>query len=269
LSAGHVVVPGKPSNLVAILREPLNSKADDMDDRQAPPESEASNPLPLEKLQLWHDCTPRCAALNMAMDEVLTLTVQVPLLRLYQWETPAVSFGYFQPWREVEPVLNGRNAVRRWTGGGLVEHGEDLTYSLILPRAALHAAGWDSASPWLYARLHRLLKEAIERCGSETLVMAEEGLAAGAGVCFAAPVVADLLSGKGKVAGAAQRRTRSAVLHQGSIQAAVDRSGLAETFASLLASRVTEFRPAGTLVPESEQLAARKYAQTEWLRRVE
>ena len=29
-----------------------------------------------------------------------------------------------------------REMVRRWTGGGLVEHGDDLTYTLIVPRDA-------------------------------------------------------------------------------------------------------------------------------------
>src|SRR6187402_3922001 len=81
-----------------------------------------------------HDPEPHEAALNMAIDEVLLRTVPGPLLRVYRWTRPAVSMGYFDRIIDAEALADGRDLVRRWTGGGLVEHGEDVTYTLIVPR---------------------------------------------------------------------------------------------------------------------------------------
>ena len=66
----------------------------------------------------------------MAVDEALLRHVQTPLLRIYGWETACVSIGYFQ---KATVAPSDRPFVRRYTGGGLVEHGRDLTYTLVLP----------------------------------------------------------------------------------------------------------------------------------------
>ena len=39
------------------------------------------------------DPEPHNAALNMALDEVLLASCTAPLLRVYRWAQPAVSFG--------------------------------------------------------------------------------------------------------------------------------------------------------------------------------
>ena len=82
------------------------------------------------------DDLPHGAPLNMAIDEVLLRHARMPLLRLYRWERPAISFGYFGVAAQILPQCGPREAVRRWTGGGVVWHGEDLTYSLVVPRTA-------------------------------------------------------------------------------------------------------------------------------------
>ena len=89
--------------------------------------------MKLEKLCLIQEESPRPAAENMAVDETLFLTAACPVLRSYRWIRPSVSFGYFTPWKEVALRFAGRDLVRRWTGGGIVEHGQDFTYSLICP----------------------------------------------------------------------------------------------------------------------------------------
>ncbi len=80
------------------------------------------------------DEEPHGAALNMAIDEVLLRHAQMPLLRVYAWTQPALSFGYFGRVAEIVPDSSARETVRRWTGGGIVRHGSDLTYSVIVPR---------------------------------------------------------------------------------------------------------------------------------------
>ena len=72
--------------------------------------------------------SPAC---NMAVDEALLRNVREPVLRIYEWSVPAVSLGYFQP----SALAGERPFVRRYTGGGLVDHAHDVTYTIVLPRA--------------------------------------------------------------------------------------------------------------------------------------
>jgi lipoate-protein ligase A len=72
----------------------------------------------------------------MALDEALLEAMSrlgKPLLRLYGWTEPAASFGYFQKYVEVERATLLRPLVRRPTGGGIVPHDADWTYSLAFP----------------------------------------------------------------------------------------------------------------------------------------
>ena len=90
-------------------------------------------PVLFEKIIEIRDETPHSAPLNMALDEVLLGDICEPLLRIYRWEGAAVSFGYFGRYAPVAAAWPGRALVRRMTGGGVVPHGSDLTYSLIVP----------------------------------------------------------------------------------------------------------------------------------------
>ncbi|MDQ2919081.1 MAG: octanoyltransferase, partial [Verrucomicrobiota bacterium] len=87
----------------------------------------------MQELHVYHDREPRAAAINMALDEALFEYATVPLLRFYSWARPSLSFGYFGLFAEVADQIQERDIVRRWTGGGIVLHGTDLTYSVILP----------------------------------------------------------------------------------------------------------------------------------------
>ncbi|MFM8654567.1 MAG: lipoyl protein ligase domain-containing protein [Verrucomicrobiota bacterium] len=55
----------------------------------------------------------------MAIDESLLRHARAPVLRIYGWEETCVSIGYFQ---KASVVAAGTSFVRRYTGGGLVEH---------------------------------------------------------------------------------------------------------------------------------------------------
>ena len=73
------------------------------------------------------------AAMNMAIDEALLESATVPSVRFYGWHSPALSFGYFGRFSDVAIYASERDLVRRWTGGGIVFHGDDITYSIALP----------------------------------------------------------------------------------------------------------------------------------------
>ncbi len=195
----------------------------------------------------------------MAVDEVLFRSAQNPVVRIYYWEEPAVTFGYFERLADVETRWPGWLLVRRWTGGGQVEHGRDLTYSVMMP------AGPGGAMPLArttYQFLHAIVAEALRACGVPAVLATEEVIAAG-GPCFVKPVAADVLAHGKKIAGAAQRRNRTGMLHQGSIQGVAIPNSLPT---ALLAG----FEPARTIgldpsvLREAEQLAGSKYATAAW-----
>ena len=76
------------------------------------------------------------AAFNMALDEVLLENISQigkPVLRFYGWTEPAATFGYFQKFSEVERATLLRPLIRRPTGGGIVPHDADWTYSFVVP----------------------------------------------------------------------------------------------------------------------------------------
>src|SRR5687767_6632729 len=89
------------------------------------------------KLDLIIERERHSAALNMAIDEALLRALRGPLLRIYQWSRPSVSFGYFERFEPVRALFPDHDLVRRWTGGGMVEHAGDFTYSLMVPSGNL------------------------------------------------------------------------------------------------------------------------------------
>ncbi|HXE41978.1 MAG TPA: hypothetical protein VN516_03050, partial [Candidatus Baltobacteraceae bacterium] len=76
------------------------------------------------------------SAFNMALDEALlenAAQIGKPVLRFYGWTEPAATFGYFQKFSDVARATHLRPLIRRPTGGGIVPHDADWTYSFIAP----------------------------------------------------------------------------------------------------------------------------------------
>jgi lipoate-protein ligase A len=214
-----------------------------------------------DELDLLIDPEPRGAAMNMAVDEVLLARASRPLLRVYQWAKPAVSFGYFDRWEPVAEAYPGREAVRRWTGGGVVLHGEDWTYSVIVPRDHPFARERATES---YQALHSHLASAV----AGGLELTPEAAEKRSQACFENPARHDLLHHGQKVAGAAQRRTRFGLLHQGSVQGITLPPGFAERFAAVLAPWSRPFSLSAQDLEKAGELAAAKYGTQAWNRRV-
>jgi lipoyl(octanoyl) transferase len=219
-------------------------------------------PLLFDSLEFFTDEKPHSAPVNMAVDEVILRVVQTPALRIYRWERPAISFGYFEKFAAVEKQHPDRELVRRWTGGGIVPHGVDFTYSLFVPTGSpfLQLRAADS-----YCAIHQCVAEAMQRCGMQAAVAPSDAPKISQ-ACFENPVRHDVLSGDRKIAGAAQRRTRFGLLHQGSIQARMpDNFGdeLARTFSNSVVHRSLTTAD----LEAAYALAADKYASTEWMQR--
>jgi len=156
-------------------------------------------------------------AYNMALDEALlenAETLSQPVLRFYDWTEPCATFGYSQKIAQIEAATKLRPLIRRCTGGGLVPHDGDWTYSLIFPPD--HE--WTGlAATESYLRTHKLLQAAFEKIGVET-VLADCCRRPKPGECFEGHELHDLLWNGKKIAGAAQRRNRLGLLIQGSVQ---------------------------------------------------
>ncbi len=160
---------------------------------------------------------PGGAAENMAWDAALLEAAPrlgAPVFRCYGWTEAAATFGYFQHFAEIERLTCLRPIIRRPTGGGLVPHDRDWTYSLAFP----------PADPWYalkavesYRRVHEWVQSAFAACRVST-ELSPSAVKDAPGQCFIGAEQFDVLLDAKKIAGAAQRRTRDGLLIQGSIQ---------------------------------------------------
>src|ERR1700730_10967615 len=110
------------------------------------------------RLNVYHDLTSRSAALNMAIDEALLEIATAPSIRFYRWDQPALSFGYFGRFADVANYASERDIVRRWTGGGIVFHGDDLTYSIVVPA---NDPVFEKSSMSIYENVHQAIRHAL------------------------------------------------------------------------------------------------------------
>jgi lipoate-protein ligase A len=173
------------------------------------------------------DSGPGEPAMNMAVDEALlefAASHGAPVLRFYGWTVPAGTFGYSQHMADVEKVTGLRPLIRRCTGGGLVPHDRDWTYSLAFPPGH----DWFRLSAEeSYRRVHAWLMEGFADMRVETS-LSPCCVKEIPGQCFVGAEKHDLLWHGRKIAGAAQRRNRHGLLIQGSVQpppTALDRDG--------------------------------------------
>jgi lipoyl(octanoyl) transferase len=205
------------------------------------------------------------AAFNMAWDEALLESVArlgAPVLRCYGWTQPAATFGYFQHYAEIERTTHLRPLIRRPTGGGLVPHDADWTYSLAFPPGhEWHVLRAEDS----YRSVHEWLQRAFARLNVSTEVApcCKKSLP---GQCFAGYEKFDLLWHGKKIAGAAQRRNQLGLLIQGSVQPPPVELNRAAWESTLRAAAPTnsgwnELDSDVELRARTEQLVATKYSQ--------
>lgn len=162
------------------------------------------------------------AAENMAVDFLLLQRFPkpgVPRFRHYGWRGPAFTFGYAQKITAVRALLPTDTTLdlcRRATGGGLVDHRDDWTYALVIPRG--HPLE-DVRATQSYREVHEALAAALRVQGVAGVVKSTVPEAEGVGVCFQRAEIYDVVNehtGE-KIAGAAQKRNKHGLLFQGSI----------------------------------------------------
>jgi lipoate-protein ligase A len=218
------------------------------------------------------------AAFNMALDEALLEAVSrlgKPVLRFYGWTEPAATFGYFQKFSEVGQATHLRPLIRRPTGGGIVPHDADWTYSAVFPPGHEWHSLKAEAS---YRRVHEWIQSAFAKLKIETELapcrhkfeisnLKSQIL----GACFAGHEKFDLLWRGKKIAGAAQRRNKSGLLIQGSVQPPLKKvaradweNAMREVARDRFRVECLEFSPDETLRACAAELARQKYSQDDY-----
>lgn len=228
-------------------------------------------------------CNP--GAWNMALDEALLTNLadyDTPILRLYCWQPPCVSIGYFQSMEEEVDVLKcsnmGVDVVRRITGGGAVLHEFELTYTFITKN---YPANIDES--------YQLICEPVVLCLNRLGYKAKY------------VPLNDIVVDNKKVSGNAQTRKNNTLLQHGTILLAVDiekmfsmlkvpsekikdkmikdvkarvtginrsfeevASNLKESFAEIFGAQIIKDTLSGKEKKDTEKLVIEKYSSRQW-----
>jgi len=140
------------------------------------------------------------------------------VLRLYGWIRPTISFGRHEPARDLyDPraiARAGLDVVRRPTGGRAVLHDDEVTYAAAWPARAL------GRPREAYLRIHRALRRGLASLGVDADIApsrADRSPGPDAGPCFRRSEGGEVVVGRRKIVGSAQRRFGGNFLQHGSI----------------------------------------------------
>jgi lipoyl(octanoyl) transferase len=202
----------------------------------------------------------------MAVDEALLESAQeigTPVLRLYAWLEPAATFGFSQKYTDVEQMTCLRPLIRRPTGGGLVPHDRDWTYSLVFPPTH---AWYKLRAIESYRKIHVWLQATFQKVGLRA-DLAPETRRATVGQCFIGAEQFDVVLEGQKIAGAAQRRNKFGLLIQGSIQPPADLKRPDWEAALLSEQAFLPFAPPTAWEVRVRELVSEKYSSAEYNQR--
>lgn len=219
---------------------------------------------PFDCIWLWNDLAERHPFISMGIDEALTNLATVPVLRIYRWSIPCISIGYFTSFKSLQESRQLRPIIRRWTGGGVVTHGQDLPFSLVVPRTHQFSNLRPSDS---YGSIHSALLDALRTnypLREDRLALSSSPSKIQSLCCFDNPVAHDILLDGTKIAGGGQKRTRKGFLHQGSLQLSLDHHPTPSVLANAMADDVQTFIPSSELMNQADELARCRYSTLEW-----
>ncbi|MEW6713972.1 MAG: lipoate--protein ligase family protein [Nitrospirota bacterium] len=163
------------------------------------------------------------AFFNMALDEAISEAIREklspPTLRIYKWEKPSVSIGYFQKIRDINLVHCAERdypIVRRPTGGRAILHESELTYSFSSRYDSLSFKGRLLED---YSIISKALLSGLKLIGvdAKNSLSRERGNGHKNPACFKAVSFGEVTVRGKKVIGSAQKRYTDGLLQQGSI----------------------------------------------------
>jgi len=155
---------------------------------------------------------------NMATDDALLSSYEEnddAILRLYSWEN-SFTIGVSQKFDNypITSVYNG-NYAKRITGGGVLFHGHDLSYSLVIPTPLLEGFNIKES----YEKICSFLLKFYEKLGLDAKYVKdfEDMELSKNEYCQVGFEAYDILVNGKKIGGNAQRRTKKAIFQHGSI----------------------------------------------------
>lgn len=169
---------------------------------------------------------------NMAVDEAVLTEIKekrsTPLLRIYRWNPPTISIGYFQSIEDIDHqgcTKDGIGVVRRLTGGRAVLHSEELTYSILFTE--------EDFAPFnkkdIFLSIARCLVDALGYLGIDSRIAWKTRGSLQTANCFASPAQYEIESLKaGKLIGSAQVIKDGVVLQHGAIPITTSYTGIAK-----------------------------------------
>ena len=189
--------------------------------------------------QLIVDEVPLKGSLNMAVDDYLFRSTEFEdssqtYLRFYQWKRPTVSLGYSQKMDKVVDVdycrQNGIDLVRRLTGGKLVLHFKEVTYSICSSDIETFSTTLKDS----YRYISQALIQGLEKMGLESFLAGAppSSYARGNLPCFSYPARDEVETKGKKIIGSAQKRIGNRFIQHGSIPLEED-EGLLEPISFL------------------------------------
>jgi len=182
----------------------------------------------MKKWSLIVDKEPLSGSWNMAVDDYLFRSLgEKPqtTVRFYSWEKPTASLGYSQKAEKVLDVQfcqnHGIDVVRRITGGKMVLHFREVTYSICSSDSSVFTNKLSDS----YRLISEALMKGLDKMGLNS-VLAEEPPSSylrGDLPCFSYASRNEVEVKKKKVIGSAQKRVGSTFIQHGSIPLEDDR----------------------------------------------
>lgn len=236
--------------------------------------------------------------MNMAIDETLTRKCidsgdSSAVIRFYTWKETSCSIGYFQKMKDVLKAQNDNRipVVRRPTGGGIVYHGNDITFSIV--KNGMQTNRQENITSF-YKLIGESLLRGLERLGfagtsyypeDESQRSAQErkplnNRLSQPSFCSVTPAKYDIMIAGSKVAGYAARKSKGAVLcqgyldvhkrwkkeHEGSREKAIDQlfDNLSDSFKDVFGITLTPSQLTEEEMRSANEIRDKKYACDEW-----
>lgn len=213
---------------------------------------------------------------QMACDEVLCELMPAKyIIRFFNWKGNGITFGFSQRFRDVVDLIDDHKKkypiTRRPTGGGVVIHEDDLTFSLIF-----YSPG-EFNPKRTYDMLHKAIYDEYKMNGFNLTILNDKSnysINNPTMECFKRPVEMDLMIGEKKVLGGALRKFSDYMLYQASLQISnarydfIHKSFIIEAFKKLFKLDYIIFDVDDEFMKKIGNKKNEKYANKDWIERI-